>query len=144
MKKDTNPKDAVGTKKVPLRSVRSGRVAGEVSLALHEGALKYGRHNYRDTGVRASVYYDAIGRHLDEYWEGVDIDPASGVHHLAKAIAGLEVWLDAALSGMYEDDRPPKVHPENWVDELNHRAGALVEKYPNPPAAFTEKKRGGL
>ncbi|SVD92517.1 uncharacterized protein METZ01_LOCUS445371, partial [marine metagenome] len=29
-----------------------------------EGAIKYGRHNYRIAGVRASVYIDATIGHL--------------------------------------------------------------------------------
>jgi len=52
--KDTNPKDACGTKKVPF-SVLPWQVLAEIGLALLEGARKYGRHNYRVAGVRASV-----------------------------------------------------------------------------------------
>ncbi|MFN7882785.1 MAG: dATP/dGTP diphosphohydrolase domain-containing protein, partial [bacterium] len=46
----TNPKDAVGTKKVSF-SVLPWRVLVNVALAMMEGALKYGRHNYRAAGV---------------------------------------------------------------------------------------------
>lgn len=138
--KDTNPKDAVGTAKVPCSTVPV-RVVGEVGLAMLEGALKYGRHNYRVAGVRASVYYDAVVmRHLGPWWEGQDIDPASGLSHVTKAIAGLMVLRDSMLQGNWVDDRPPAASDQNWVDELNAKAKALIEKYPNPPPAFTEKK----
>jgi hypothetical protein len=138
--KDTNPKDAVGTAKVPLSTVPM-QVLGEVGLAMMEGALKYGRSNYRVAGVRASVYFDAvIMRHLGAFWEGQDIDPASGLHHVVKAIAGLTVLYDSILQGNWVDDRPPKATNQNWIDDLNGKAKALLEKYPNPVPAYTEKK----
>ena len=68
-KKDTNPKDAIGIAKTPM-SVISGPVIAELGLAMMEGARKYGRHNYRAVGVRASVYYDAMMRHMMAFWEG--------------------------------------------------------------------------
>jgi hypothetical protein len=61
--KDTNPKDACGIKKAPLSTV-SGPVLMELGVSMLEGSLKYGRHNYRVAGVRASVYYDALQRHM--------------------------------------------------------------------------------
>jgi hypothetical protein len=134
--KDTNPKDAIGILKVPF-SVVPWRVIGEIGLGLLEGALKYGRHNYRVSGVRASVYYDAAMRHLTDWWEGTDIDPASGLHHVTKALSSLTVLRDAMLNGMCTDDRPPRLEP-GWIDELNQRAKALIEKYPNPKPAFTQ------
>ncbi len=138
MKKESNPKDACGTAKAP-RSTVSAQVMGEVGVAMLEGALKYGRHNYRVAGVRASVYYDAAGRHLDAFWEGQDIDPESGLSHITKAIAGLMVLRDSMLQENWVDDRPPRVLNQNWVQDLNAKAKALLEKYPEPAAAFTEK-----
>ena len=61
--KETNPKDAVGIKKAPMSTV-SAAVIAELGLAMMEGARKYGRHNYRVSGIRMSVYYDAALRHL--------------------------------------------------------------------------------
>ena len=63
IKKDTNPKDAVGTRKAPMSTLPM-QVSFEVGVAMLEGARKYGRHNYRATGVMASVYFDAAIRHL--------------------------------------------------------------------------------
>ena len=75
--KQTNPKDALGIKKAPISTVPANVIL-ETGLALLEGARKYGRHNYRIMGVRASVYYDAVvGRHLAQWWEGEDIDKDS-------------------------------------------------------------------
>lgn len=123
----TNPKDVVGSKKLSF-AVLPWRVLTNVALAMLEGALKYGRHNYRAAGVRASVYFDAVvGRHITDWWEGTDIDPDSGLHHLDKAIAGLMVMRDSMLQGNFVDDRPPHGHIEMAV--LNAKAAALHERY---------------
>lgn len=135
--KETNPKDAVGIRKVPIFSVFPAPVIGEVALGLFEGARKYGRHNFRESGVRASVYYDAVGRHIMAWWEGQDIDPHSGIHHISKAIAGLVVLRDSMMRGNWVDDRPPKVAP-GWVEELNKKAEEIIERIPNPKPVYTE------
>lgn len=134
--KDTNPKDAIGVAKVPLSTV-SAPVLGELGLAMMEGALKYGRHNYRVSGVRASVYYDAALRHLLDFYEGQDIDPASGLPHIVKVMACMAVLRDSQIQGNWVDDRPPR-SPDGWMDDLNDKAKALLEKYPNPVPAYLE------
>ncbi len=134
--KPTNPKDIAGSKKAPVNSMMSGAVKAEIGVALLEGALKYGRHNYRQDGVRASVYYDAVGRHLDAYWEGEDIDPESNLHHVTKAIAGLIVLRDCQIRGMCNDDRPPKTL--GFLEELNEITKKLIKKYPEPVDPVTE------
>lgn len=131
--KDTNPKDAVGTKKAPLSTV-SAPVMAEVGLAMLEGARKYGRHNYRVDGVRASVYYDALLRHVMAWWEGEDTDPDSGLSHIVKAVACLMVLRDSMIQGNWIDDRPP-VSPAGWLAELNARAAEIVERYPDAKPA---------
>ena len=138
--KPTNPKDIAGSSKVPMNSMLSGAVMGEVALALFEGALKYGRHNYRQDGVRASVYYDAVGRHLSAWWEGEDVDEESGLSHITKAIAGLHILRDCSIRGMCNDDRPPKT--ADFMKELNNKTKALIEKYPNPVPPVLEKEQG--
>ena len=138
-KKDTNPKDALGIAKVPFSTVPS-QVIGELGVAMLEGALKYGRSNWRCMGVRASVYYDAGRRHMEDWWEGQDIDPASGLSHITKAIASLVVLRDSMLQGNWVDDRPPAATNPKWSEDLNAKAKALLEKYPHPVAAFTQKQ----
>lgn len=140
-KKDTNPKDAVGTGKVPGISVLPQRVLGEVGLGMLEGARKYGRHNYRVAGVRASVYVDAVWRHLAAWWEGEDIDPDSGLSHVTKAIASLFVLRDGMMQGNWEDDRPPACAP--WTSEQNAKAAAIVAKHPDAKEPWTQKRVEG-
>lgn len=124
--KPSNPKDMVGCLKTPF-SVLPTPVMAEVALGMFEGALKYGRHNYRAVGVRASIYYDATMRHLTSWWEGEDLDPESQLSHITKAISSLTVLRDSMIRENWEDDRPPATL--DLYVELNKRAAALVEQY---------------
>lgn len=127
--KPSNPKDMVGVKKTPM-SVVSAPVVAEIGLGMLEGMVKYGRHNYRAVGVRASVYYDATMRHMMAWWEGEDMDPESDAQlsHVSKAIASLVVLRDAMIQGKLTDDRPPS-SPSGWMTELNAKAKAVVEQH---------------
>ena len=135
--KDTNPKDAIGVRKAPLSCVPMNVVA-ELGVAMLEGAAKYGRHNYRASGVRASVYFDAIMRHLIAHWEGETIDPDSGLPHLTKAMAAMAVWRDAQLNGMEDDDRPPA--SAAFYDELHKRSADILDRHAGKaPTHYTNK-----
>lgn len=124
--KPSNPKDAIGIRKVPMSVVPSG-VMAEVAAGMSEGAAKYGRHNYRAVGVRSSVYYDATMRHLMQFWEGEDVDPDSGLAHVTKAICSLVVWRDAMMQGKCEDDRPPRSVP--FMTSLNNDVAGILDRH---------------
>lgn len=126
----TNPKDIVGVRKAPMSTVPANVIA-EVGVAMLEGASKYGRHNYRVAGVRASVYYDGTMRHIMSWWEGEDLDPDSNLSHITKAIAGLVVLRDAMMQDMCTDDRPPK--SKEFYTKLNQIASQTIDRH-------TEKK----
>lgn len=136
--KDTNPKDAVGIKKAPISTV-SGAVMAELGLAMLEGARKYGRHNYRVSGVRASVYRDAAWRHLNKWWEGEDIDPDSGLCHITKAIASLMVLRDAMIFKNWVDDRPPSI-PDvtDFFKNMDKLAADVIKRYPDAKDPFVK------
>lgn len=138
--KDTNPKDALGVKKAPLHCIPCGPLY-ELGLAMMEGGRKYGTHNYRAVGVRASVYYDAIMRHVTQWWEGEDIDPDSGMHHLIKAAASIVVMRDGMLMDNYIDDRPIKYPNGLDMNKLNGQAAKLIEKITKCVAPFLEKNK---
>jgi len=140
--KDTNPKDLVGSRKAPL-STLPFRVLWRVGLAMLEGMCKYGRHNYRIAGARASVYFDAVvGRHLGGWWEGEDIDPDSGFNHIDKAIAGLMVLRDSMLQGNWVDDRPPSGKEDMGL--LNAEAARIVDLHKDKrPHHWTIKDQVG-
>ncbi len=132
-----NPKEMFGILKAYF-SVIPVRVMVALGVAMLEGALKYGRFNWRTVGVNASTYYDAASRHLTWWWAGQDIDPDSGEHHLVKAMACLTVVLDSMYEGNLNDDRPP---PDQGIDEwtkgVNAKIAALIAKYPDPKAPLT-------
>lgn len=136
--KDTNPKDAVGIRKVTFSVIPWGVIA-ELGLALLEGARKYGRHNWRAAGVRASVYVDANFRHMADWWEGVDIDKDSGLSHVTKAIASLTVLRDSMTQGNWIDDRPPPT-PPGWLEDGNRKAAEIIERYPDAKEPFVAKR----
>jgi hypothetical protein len=126
--KPSNPKDSIGIRKVPM-SVVPANVLAEVAAALMEGASKYGRHNYREVGVRASVYYDAAMRHLMAWWEGEDLDPdtANTISHITKTISALVVLRDSMMQENWTDDRPPKSVP--FYPRLNAACSDILDKY---------------
>lgn len=137
--KPTNPKDAIGVAKFPISTVPMAVIA-EVGVAMTEGALKYGRHNYRAAGVRASIYIDASNRHISKFWDyGEDVDADSGLSHITKAIASLIVLRDGIIQGNWADDRPPPQKSSHY-ESLDKTMEVLIKKYPNPKAAITEKK----
>lgn len=102
--KPSNPKDFIGSGKLPLH-LWPACVTAMGCLALLDGMLKYGRANWRHAGVRASIYKDALQRHVDAWWEGEDKDPDSGLPHLAHALACLAILIDAKFAGRLTDDR---------------------------------------
>ena len=85
------------------------QVVLEMALGMMEGGRKYGRHNYRAVGVRASVYYDATMRHLADWFAGKPIDHESGLSHLSKALSSSQVLLDSMVKGNWVDDRPIRI-----------------------------------
>lgn len=126
--KPTNTKDIVGSDKLPLHLwPTSAKALG--ALALLDGMLKYGRSNFRADGVRASIYYDATNRHLDAWFEGEDVDPDSGLPHLAHALACIAVLVDAQEAGKFTDDR---LFPANYralADALTPHVARLKAKH---------------
>lgn len=135
--KETNPKAAVGVLKVPF-STLSMPVMAEVAVGMLEGSIKYGRHNYRASGAKASVYYDAALRHLGQWFEGEDIDPDSGLNHVTKAISSLVVLRDVMLLGKLNDDRPIKAN-QGFMRDLEQDVKKLVSKYPEAKSPYTER-----
>ena len=134
-KKDTNPKDSVSVRKWRQFSCIPFPPIWELGVAMLEGARKYGRHNYRKYGVRASVYVDASIGHITQWWEGEDIDPDSGLCHITKAIATLVVLRDAMLMDKFVDDRPPKCKLDEIRDNLQDKVTEIIDRHPTTKEA---------
>ncbi len=112
-----NPKDAIGATKLPLHLI-PGTAKTYMALALLEGALKYGKYNWRVAGVRASIYIDALERHTEKWKDGQETDPKTGVPHLASVMACAGIILDARACGMLTDDRPPRAPTAEIIDAM--------------------------
>ena len=121
--KATNPKDDIGGKKLPLDLVPDSLIC-YAAMSFLEGALKYGKFNWRIAGVRASIYIAAMRRHLAKFVAGEWADPVTRVPHLASVIACSGIILDAQLCGKLVDDRPP-MHPtakliDGMIGHIDH------------------------
>lgn len=128
----SNPKDLIGSDKIPFHLWPETATALG-SLGLLDGALKYGRGNFRAVGVRASIYYDALRRHVNKWFEGEDVDPDSGLPHLAHALACLAILVDAQAANKLTDDRQ---YPGGYVDyiaSLTPHVKRLKDKYKDRP-----------
>lgn len=64
------------------------------------GAAKYDDYNFRK-GYNWSLSFDAMMRHAMAFWSGEDLDPESGLPHMAHV-----AWHAATLLAFMED------HPE--------------------------------
>ena len=126
--KPTNPKDIIGSDKIPFHlwpEVASAHGA----LGLLDGALKYGRANWRAKGVKVSIYIDACRRHLNAYMEGEEHAGDSGVHHLGHALACLAIILDGRAKGNLVDDRQYPGGYFKTIEELTPLVKAIKERH---------------
>lgn len=112
---ESNPKTLTGRRKLPMISVIPPTALLYLGMAMKYGAYDapkvdgskgYGPYNWRDQPIEASVYVDALVRHVLRWWDGTDIDPDSGKPELAHAMATLAILADAIENGTVIDDRP--------------------------------------
>lgn len=134
--KPSNPKDIVGSTRLDMGLVPD-TINAEVALAYLEGALKYGRFNWRIAGVSASTYNAALRRHLTRWWNGESRDKLTKVKHLANLIACAGIVLDAELAGMLTDDRPPALDFDKVIDVQEHVAHLKAMFKDHHPKQYT-------
>lgn len=104
---EPNPKDLIGVKKVPTLSVIPSAGLVHTGLAMVNGSDKYGRFNWREHPVKATIYLDAALRHLMAWADMEENAEDSGVHHLGHVMACCAILLDAQEAGNLIDDRVP-------------------------------------
>lgn len=104
---DNNPKTRVGQLKPSTWAIPRAALY-HLGCAMRDGMRKYGIFNWREKRVSASVYADAIDRHLGAFIDGEDYATDSGCHHLAHVMACCAILLDAKENGTLNDDRGPK------------------------------------
>jgi hypothetical protein len=110
---DTTPADEPragrkdDTGKLPLGLIPREALLAEAAV-LAFGAQKYDAHNWRK-GMRWSRLGDAAMRHLLAWLDGEDLDPETGLSHLAHLRCCAGFLLNYAEHGVGEDDRHPRV-----------------------------------
>ena len=126
--KASNPKEAIGDKKVPLWLCSTIAMA-HWAAAQMAGLCKYGAWNWRAAGVRASTYISAMHRHLGRYTNGERLDPVDGTHHLGNIMACCGILLEAEYLGKLNDDRPPPADLQKAMDEVEAIVAGIKAKY---------------
>lgn len=130
-----NPKDAIGSLKLPLE-LWPAEATAMGCLGMLEGAEKYGRNNMvAGDGVIASIYVAAVKRHIDAWFAGEEIAPDTGTPHLSNALACLAIIVKCQAHGKLIDDRDfgPSSHYRALVDRLTPHVATLK-------AMFKDKK----
>lgn len=130
--KATNPKDMIGSTKLPL-FLWPETATAMGCLGLLDGMLKYGRANWRAAEVRSSIYYDAARRHLTAWFEGEERDPDSGLHHLCHALACIAIVVDAMWAARLVDDRQVMGGWRKSITDLTPHVNRLKELYKDRP-----------
>jgi hypothetical protein len=147
---DGNPKDLVAAVKLPLHLWPPSATAMGC-LGLLEGQGKYGRANWREKGVLASVYYSALKRHMDDWFECADLSFDSKNPHLANALACLAIIVDAQAHDMLIDDRNYQPGDgggyqrlvEKLMPQVKHLQELHKDKKPHNFSALDHKQKVG-
>lgn len=133
----TNPKDLVAQNRLDMSIVPETFLI-ELTLAFYEGALKYGRFNWRMRPVKASIYLSAFDRHILKFKAGEERDRKTGVHHLGYAGCCVAIMYDAKMYGTLVDDRAPRglSNPDisAWLD------GEIVKRITKLQDLFKHEK----
>lgn len=137
--KNPNPKDSIGSSKIPLHLVPMEAMV-LMSLGLLDGAGKYGRCNYLVAPVRASIYYDAAMRHLAKWFAGEEADDDSGLPHMAHLLACAAIIVGAESNGTLIDDRNVDNGFCAFLKRMTPHVARLNEKHADKtPKHFTIK-----
>lgn len=135
-----NPKDAVGSTKLPLH-LWPAEATALGCLGMLEGASKYGRNNYiAGNGVIASIYVDAAKRHLDAWFSGEEEAPDTGTPHLANALATIAILVKCIAHDKLIDDRDFAPNPgyRGFVEKITHHVGRIKQLFADKtPRHFT-------
>lgn len=91
------------TGKAPLGLIPRSALTAEAQV-LAFGAKKYAKHNWRG-GMDWSRMVDAALRHITAWNDGEDVDPETGISHLAHARCCLGFLIEYAEKGLGTDDR---------------------------------------
>lgn len=135
-----NPKDAIGSTKLPLH-LWPAEATALGCLGMLEGKAKYGRNNYvAGEGVVSSIYVDAAKRHIDAWFAGEEVSPDTLNDHLGNALACLAIIVKTRAHGKLIDDRDfaPNAGYRKLVEELTPNVKRLQTLFADKnPRHFT-------
>lgn len=80
-------------------------VLEEVAKHYGRGALKYEERNW-ERGYDWSLSFAALQRHLSAFWNGEDVDPETGSHHLDAVIFHAMALRRYTMRNHEYDNRP--------------------------------------
>lgn len=137
-----DPKGEAGSKKAPMWLLPPVALEQTAWVAKF-GAEKYGAYNWRKTGACATTYVSAIMRHLNAWRDGEDLDPESGISHIAHIATSCNILMDAAACGTLQDDRN-KRSPGGRVTAHEVRAAYDSNDWPPVPRGYDRWESRGL
>lgn len=77
----------------------------EVARVYGYGSKKYAPRNW-EKGYDWSLSYSALQRHVNAFWGGENLDPETGLHHLAHAVFHCYALMEWGRTHPELDDRP--------------------------------------
>jgi len=77
----------------------------EISKVMAFGAKKYGDNNWREGGFDWTRIMGAMQRHLLAFNDGEDLDPETGLSHIAHVGCNALFLLEHILKGYGDDNR---------------------------------------
>ena len=86
----------------------------QIAEVLTYGAAKYDDNNWA-RGARWGRYFAALCRHLFAWWGGENLDPETGLSHLAHAGCCLLFLMSYQRNGWGTDDRFTGPDQQPWV-----------------------------
>lgn len=95
MRQDVESVDKYDAGKLRWSLLPAGFVRGLVTI-LADGARKYRADGWQAVESPRTRYYDALCRHVEDWWGGERCCPESGSHHLLHAAANCAFlwWFD--------------------------------------------------
>lgn len=100
------------------------------------GAKKYAEHNWR-RGYEWSKSYAAMRRHEAEFWKGVDLDPETGLPHLAAVVFHALTMMTFMEEQRSFDDRFKAEGPIETPESQDERLARLRQQLQGPPVILS-------
>lgn len=118
-----NPKQIYGDKKPNLSLLPLTAQLAQWEAQM-DGALKYGRENWRENPVEIMTYVDAARRHLALFEHGEQYARDTTVHNLGAVMACCAIIIDSMAHGTAVDNRN---HSKVACDLLHTRGEEMVK-----------------